>query len=239
MKLAIAALCLAASQSARPVDRYTVEWATPAGPAGFNIPTGRPGPPAAPYAGNGDVNVMYTGGDPASRHDDALSWQQWLHMSKNDMWGSDSVSYYPHLSAGRVGILLTPDGANGTSANGTVTMVPGNASLLHALTAAGGAVLGATRVLENNVVATTLTCVSASGGACAVTLTLSDTDGNHYGVAQDAGAAPNGSLVWWRKENLHSALNPAYTGSCNPLLPLQSTERAFTVDAAGFLGMFL
>ena len=240
MQLAITTLLCAASlaQSARPVDRYTVQWATPPGPGGFGIPTGRPGPPAAPYAGNGDVEVMYTGGAPASRHDDALSWQQWLYMSKNDMWGSDSVSYYPHLSAGKVGILVIPSGcANGTNANGTVTMVPGNASIVHALAAAGGAVLGATRVLENNVVATTLTCVSAAGGACAVTLALSDTDGNHYGVAQDAGAAPDGSLVWWRKENLHGALNPAYTGSCSPLHPLQSTERAFTVDTAGFLSM--
>jgi hypothetical protein len=166
-----------------------------------------------------------------------LSWQQWLYLSKNDMWGSDAQTYYPHLSAGRVGFLVAPNGAGAGAANGSVTMFPGNASIMHTLTSAGGAVLGATRVLENNVVATTLTCVSASGGACAVTLTLSDTDGNHYGVAQDAGAAPDGSLVWWRKENLHSALNPAYTGSCDPRLPLQSTERAFTVDAAGFLAM--
>jgi hypothetical protein len=85
------------------------------------LPQGRPNPPEGPYAGNGDVNVMYTGGDPASRHDDALSWQQWLHMSKNDMWGSDAQTYYPHLSAGRVGFLVAPNGAGAGAANGSVT----------------------------------------------------------------------------------------------------------------------
>jgi hypothetical protein len=184
---------------------------------------------------------MFTGGEPASPHghDSALGWQQWLYLSKNDMWGSDSVSYYPHLSAGRVGLLIIPAGVNAsaTNANGTVTMLPGNASIAHSLAGAGGTVVGSTRVLENNVVATTLVCTSASGAPCAATLLLSDTDGNHFGVAQDAGAAPDGSLVWWRKENLHSALNPAYTGSCNPLFPLQSTERAFTVDASDNLAM--
>ena len=168
-----------------------------------------------------------------------LDWQQWLYISKNDMWGSDSSAYYPHLSAGRVGVLAVPPGA-GAATNGTVAMFPGNASIVHALSSSlgGASVVGATRVLENNVVATTLACASGAGGACALTLLLSDTDGNHFRVAQDAGAAPDGSLVWWRKENLHSALNPAYVGPCDPLLPLQSTERAFTVDpASGLLAM--
>jgi hypothetical protein len=95
-KLAFAAATFCAiAATARPVDRYTVQWATPPGPAGgFAVPTGRPGPPAAPYAGNGDISVMYTGGEPAPPHgrDSALSWQQWLYLSKNDMWGSDSVA---------------------------------------------------------------------------------------------------------------------------------------------------
>ena len=221
---------LAAASAARPVDRYSASWATPGA-----FPTGRPAPPDGLYAGNGDVTCMLTGNSSASAppHSAALGWQQWLHLSKNDMWGSDRAAYYPHLSAGRVGFLLQPAGAPGAAANASATMFPGNASIVHALTAAGGAsVLGATRVLENNVVAAALTCTSPTGAPCAVTLTLSDTDGNHFGVAQDAGAAPGGDLLWWRKENLHEALNPAYLGSCDPLLPLQSTERAFTVDPA-------
>ena len=59
-----------------------------------------------------------------------------------------------------MGLLLTPPGASGLSANGSVTMYPGNASISHTLTASGGlAVSGVTRVLENNVVATTLLCL--------------------------------------------------------------------------------
>ena len=78
---------------------------------------------------------------------------------------------------------------------------------------------------------TTLVCTAEAGGACPVTLQISDTDGNYYKVAQETGAAADGSL-WWRKENLHGALNPAYLGSCDPHVPLQSTERVFTVDPA-------
>lgn len=221
--------------ASRPVDRYSASWATPPTAACPNgVPTGRPSPPDGAYAGNGDVTVIFTGN---STMRNQLDWQQWLYFSKNDLWGSDANNYYPHLSAGRVGLLVVPAGA-GAATNGSVAIFPGNASIVHALTSSGGASLvGATRVLENNVVATTLTCASASGGACTATLLLSDTDANHFHVAQDAGAASDGSLLWWRKENLHSALNPAYLGSCNPLLPLQSVERSFTVDATGALAM--
>jgi hypothetical protein len=181
---------------------------------------------------------MYTGnataGAPAPRGQVAQSWQSWLYLSKNDMWGSDQHSYYPHLSAGRVGILVVPPSLNATThVNATATMFPGNASISHALSVGDdNTVVGTTTVLENNAILTTLTCTSATGAPCALTLLLSDTDANVYGVAQDTGAAADGSLVWWRKENLRSALNPAYLGSCNPLLPLQSTVRAFTVAPA-------
>jgi hypothetical protein len=205
------------------------------------LPQGRPNPPEGPYAGNGDVTLMWTGNasslsPPPPRGAVVQGWQQWLYLSKNDLWGSDAQTYYPHLSAGRVGIFLQPPGS-GPTANATVTMFPANASIVSSLSSGGARVAGATRVLENNAVVTTLTCTSATGSNCALSLLLSDTDANVYRVAQDAGAAPDGSLVWWRKENLHTALNPAYTGSCDPRLPLQSTERAFTVDAAGFLAM--
>lgn len=143
------------------------------------------------------------------------------------------VDYYPHLSAGRVGILVTPEGA-GPSTNGTVTMFPGNASVVSTLTDSSDGktiVVSTTRVLENNAVITTFVCTSQSGSTCSATLLLSDTDGNHYGVAQDVGAALDGTSVWWRKENLHNALNPAYLGSCDAHLPLQSTERMFIVNA--------
>jgi hypothetical protein len=246
LRVIVATFVAVAAAGARPVDRYSARWATPASQdAPRGVPAGRPSPPDGPYAGNGDITAMYTGNASSSATASAsastsgatLGWQQWLHLSKNDMWGSDASSYYPHLSAGRVGFLVVPPGA-GPAANASVAMFPGNATVVHALTAAVGAsVVGATRVLENGVVLTTLVCASAEGGDCAVTLLLSDTDANYYKVAQDAGAAPDGSLVWWRKENLHGALNPAYVGSCDPHLPLQSTERAFTVDAGGSLAM--
>jgi hypothetical protein len=222
----------------RPVDRYSVRWATPASSGiPHGAPSGRPTPPDGPYAGNGDLTVMHAFNISAGSAS-SLSWQQWLYMSKNDMWSSDSVDYYPHLSAGRVGWLVSPPGAAGPAAAANVSMLPGAASIVHALAGGGASVLGATRVLENGAVVTTVTCASAAGGGtCAATLLLSDTDGNHFGVAQDAGAAPDASFIWWRKENLHSALNPAYVGSCDPQLPLQSTERAFTVGAGGRLAM--
>ena len=52
---------------------------------------------------------MYTGNSSVvdkKGHPVVLDWQQWLYLSKNDMWGSDQVDYYPHLSAGRIGILV-------------------------------------------------------------------------------------------------------------------------------------
>ena len=205
------------------------------------LPQGRPNPPEGPYAGNGDVSLIYSGNTssaspPPSRGEVIQSWQTWHYLGKNDLWSSDLTKYYPHLSAGRVGILLQPSGTGPTS-NATVTMYPGTASIEHTLTSGESSVVGSTRVLENNAILTTLTCTSASGSPCAVTLLLSDTDANFYKVAQDTGAAADGSLVWWRKENLHGALNPAYVGSCDPRLPLQSTERAFTVDGSGALAM--
>ena len=182
---------------------------------------------------------MYTAN--ASAAGGVVSWLQWLHFSKNDLWGSDSRFYYPHLSAGRVGFLVVPGGAGPAATNASAEMFPGNASVAHALAGAGGAaVTGATRVLENGAVVTSLSCsaAAAGGGACAATILLSDTDANHFGVSQDAGAASDGTFLWWRKENLHGALNPAYLGPCDPLVPLQSTERAFTIDAAsGRLGL--
>lgn len=225
-----------------PIDRYFASYGTTPGGDVGPLPQGRPNPPEGPYAGNGDVTLIYSGNTssvspPPSRGEVVQSWQTWLYLSKNDLWSSDSTSYYPHLSAGRVGILLQPSGT-GPTTNATVTMYPGNFSIVHDLTSGGNSVLGSTRVLENNAILTTLTCTSASGSPCSLTLLLSDTDGNVYKVAQDTGAAPDGSLVWWRKENLHSALNPAYLGSCNPLLPLQSTERAFTVEpTSGLVSM--
>ena len=226
---------LIARTAAAPVDRYFAAYGTSPTNDVAALPQGRPSPPEGPYAGNGDVTLIFMGNAsaaaPASRGKVSQGWQTWLWLSKNDMWSSDSTKYYPHLSAGRVGILLAPAGA-GATANATVTMFPANASIVHTLSSAAGGVAGRTRVLENNAIATTLTCTSASGAPCALTLLLSDTDANVYRVAEAAGAAPDGSLIWWRKENLHAALNPAYLGSCDPRLPLQSTERAFTVDAA-------
>lgn len=36
--------------------------------------------------------------------------------------------------------------------------------------------------------------------------------------------------VWWRKENVHEASNPAYVGSCDPFDALFSVERSFVVS---------
>jgi hypothetical protein len=58
-----------------------------------------------------------------------MDWQQWIYMSKNDLWGSDQKDYYPHLSAGLVGFMITPPGAN-TVVNASVHMFPGNASIM-------------------------------------------------------------------------------------------------------------
>ena len=146
------------------------------------------------------------------------------------------------MSAGRVGILATPDGA-GSFTNGSVRMFPGNASIVHTLTdnATTGSpsnVVATTRVLENNAIVATLVCTSKSGRSCPVTLLLSDTNENHYNVDQEAGAAADSSVVWWRKENIHEALNPASaSGSCDPHMPLQSVERTFAVDAHDNLAM--
>eukprot|EP00038_Savillea_parva_P022918 m.39036 g.39036 ORF g.39036 m.39036 type:complete len:1049 (+) comp5747_c0_seq1:158-3304(+) len=229
---------------ARVVDRYTVNFATPGDPNGnsHGIPMGTPQPPGGPYAGNGDVNVMYVGN--ASSHTNgvngrpgptALGWAQALWLSKNDMWGSDAQDYYPHLSAGRVRIqFATPPGAS-ASANGTVVMVPGNATLESRLVDAAGSkasLTTTTRVLENNAVTTSIVCTSASGAACDVTLVVSDTNNNYYKVDQAVGAASDGTSVWWRKENFHNALNPAYLGPCDSHIPLQSTERLFAIDTS-------
>ena len=118
-------------------------------------------------------------------------------------------------------------------------MFPANASILAALTDSVGdvTVTTTTRVLENNAVVPTLVCTSKSGDACPTTLLLSDTDKNLYKLPQAVGASPDNSIVWWRKANLHNALNPAYLGSCDPHLPLQSVERRFTVGAGGDLSM--
>jgi hypothetical protein len=237
-----ATLALVASAAPRVVDRYSASWALPVTPdVPHYIHLNEPSFPGGPFVGNGDVSFLYSGNGTnyAKKHTaGAMDWQQWLYMSKNDMWGSDQKDYYPHLSAGRVGFTITPPGT-GAIANGSVHMFPGNASIVHTLTGPTGdaSVSATTRVLENNVIVTTLKCTSKSGGECPTTVLLSDTNKNHYGVDQYVGASPDNDLVWFRKENLHASLNPAYVGSCDPHLPLQSTERRFTVGAGGDLRM--
>ena len=106
--LAMAALASSPADTARVVDRYSVEWATRSGenpsplhPALDNqIPVGAPRTPTGPYLGNGDVSLIYSGngsGYVKKHHAAELDWQQWLYMSKNDLWGSDMVR------VGRVG----------------------------------------------------------------------------------------------------------------------------------------
>jgi len=227
----------------RVVDRYSVSWASPPPPGNYNyLHLNAPAPPSGPFAGNGDVSLIYAGNGTnyqKKQHAASADWQQWIYMSKNDFWGSDSTDYYPHLSAGRVGFRITPPGA-GTVANVSVQMFPGNASIVQKLvdaSAGDASVSVTTRVLENNAIVTTLVCASKTGAACPATLLLSDTNANHFAVDQLTGASPNGDLLWWRKENLHTTLNPAYLGSCDPNLPLQSTERRFAVGAGGDLRM--
>ena len=232
----------AAPPAGRAVDRHSASWAQPTTPdVPHVLPLNQPSFPSGPFVGNGDVSFIYSGNGTnyaKKRGEASMDWQQWLYMSKNDMWGSDHSDYYPHLSAGRVGFTITPPGT-GTVVNGSVHMFPGNASIVHTLTDPTGdaSVRATTRVLENNVVVTTLLCTSESGGACPTTLLLSDTNGNYFGVNQSVGASPDNDLVWFRKENLHETLNPAYLGSCDPHMPLQSTERRFTVGAGGDLRM--
>lgn len=238
-----AAVIASQQRHRRVVDRYSASWALPASPAARKSepPLNEPAFPSGPFAGNGDVSLLYVGNGTASHRKGAIKvadWQQWMFLSKNDMWGSDSVSYYPHLSAGRVGFAITPPGA-GTTVNASIHMFPGNASIVHTLNDPSGdaSVSATTRVLESNVIATELVCTSKLGGVCPTKLLLSDTNNNHFAVDQSVGSSPDRDLVWWRKENLHQALNPAYVGSCDPHVPLQSTERRFTVGASGDLRM--
>ena len=89
-------LCVSACL-ALPVDRYAATYGTSPGGAVGALPQGRPNPPEGPYAGNGDVTIMLTGNasslsPPPPRGAVVQSWQQWLYLSKNDMWGSDSVA---------------------------------------------------------------------------------------------------------------------------------------------------
>ncbi len=224
----------------RVVDRYDVRFATPpTATTPTRIPLNRPNPPTGAYAGNGDVSLLHAGNGTnyVKKHTSAsLDWQQWLYLSKNDIWVSDAKDYYVHMSAGRVGIHIDPAGGMIPSINGTVSMSPGNASISSSLVdAAGGnaAVHLRTRVLENNVILTTLVCTSIDEAkGCTATFLLSDTDKNFYGLAQQSGASSDSAVIWWRKENLHATLNPAYLGSCDPRVPLQSVERRFTVGGA-------
>lgn len=246
MRSATVALALvggvdALSSATSGVNRYSVKWSTPPNNGEIDIHLNRPSPPTGPYAGNGDVSLIYSGNGTSyvKKHTkQTMDWQQWLYMSKNDIWISDKTDYYVHMSAGRVGILTTPPHA-GTTVNGTVQVFPSNASVHSSLTDGAGdaTVVTTTRVLENNAIVTTLVCTSKSGGACPTTLLLSDTDKNHFGVPQAAGGSPDNTLVWLQKSNLHNALNPAYLGSCDPHVPLQSVERRFTVGAGGDLRM--
>ena len=82
---ALIATVAAAAPSGRPVDRYNVRWSVPAADTGHHVPVGRPTPPAGPYAGNGDVTVMYAANSSGGVKGTTLDWQQWLHLSKNDM----------------------------------------------------------------------------------------------------------------------------------------------------------
>ena len=135
---------------------------------------------------------------------------------------------FAHLSAGRVGIRA-PAG----SYNGSVQQRMSRGALSHALTSAALDIVAETVVSEGNVILTTLSCQPKAGGAatCPLVLSLSDTNSNHFAVEQATGTAAAGTLIWWRKENLHEALNPAYLGTCDPLTVLQSTQRAFVAGA--------
>eukprot|EP01051_Picozoa_sp_SAG22_P022187 SAG22_NODE_5218_length_1059_cov_1.196875_1_plen_234_part_01 len=84
-------------------------------------PPWRPGPPPP--------------GPPPPAAAAALDWQQWLYLSKNDMWGSDKFlqSDGIHLSAGRVGILVRPPASESSAVHGRVEMRLGDASVIHAL----------------------------------------------------------------------------------------------------------
>ena len=99
-----------AAPPARVVDRYYASWAQP---VTADVPDrlllNQPVFPSGPFVGNGDISFLYSGNgtNEIKKHAAAsMDWQQWLYLSKNDMWGSDQKSYYPHLSAGRVGFMI-------------------------------------------------------------------------------------------------------------------------------------
>ena len=82
-------------QSSRPVDRYSASWAQPiTADIPHALQLNVPEFPAGPFVGNGDVSLIYTGNGTAAvkKHSAASAdWLQWIYMSKNDMWGGDSV----------------------------------------------------------------------------------------------------------------------------------------------------
>jgi hypothetical protein len=222
-------------------ERHTVSWETPSLRKGESVPVGKhPHPPAGPYLGNGDVVLVYSGNGSEGVHEPLhygtwLDGQQWLSLSKNDMWMSDSTSMFTHLSAGRVGVRGPTH-----RYNGTVQQRIGSGALTHTLRSEAVTLTSETVISEGNVILTSLRCDARGATAtsepptCAVALSLSDTNSNHFRVGQSTGSASGagggGSVIWWRKENLHQAINPAYLGSCDPLRVLQSTQREFRVD---------
>lgn len=121
-----------------------------------------------------------------------------------------------------------------------VTQNLGQARLEHTLASLDNTtvVTGQTIAGENgtNAVLTTVTCTQTNGQDCQVTLTLRDCCRNNGGFPERYGGSKSG--IFFRKENLHSATNPAYSGSCDANVLYYNVERSFQVDSSsGALSM--
>eukprot|EP00045_Choanoeca_perplexa_P010948 m.113885 g.113885 ORF g.113885 m.113885 type:complete len:1025 (-) comp15458_c0_seq1:111-3185(-) len=216
--LTIAALVLPATMAAnRPVDRYNFEWGNP---GGHGIPSSSSF--GSPYVGNGDIGVAWS----SPTVDRLSTGEQVLSMGKNDFWTSEGKNYFNHNAAPTLSFALP---SNNYSAN--ITQHLGSAKLTHVLrsidnltTLSGETIVGEA---GSNAVLTTLICDRQRSTTCPLTITLRDCCNNNGGFAEYSGGTS--SSIFFRKENLQSAVNGARTGSCNPLDLYYNVERQFVI----------
>lgn len=228
----------------RAVDRYPALWGTLPGPPGFS----------SPYTGNGDIGAIY--GASRQQSDDPrrgapfatggastdlsgiLTGEQVTALGKNDFWISEGKDYFGHLSGPWLAFQITePKGLSfSDSGNNSVTQDLGKAVVTSFLISDDNSttLTSSTVVGEagTNASFTTVVCTRTDGQPCELSITLRDCCGNHAGVTEHAGASPDGSVLFFRKENLHDggATNPAYIGSCDAQQLFYNLERSFVVS---------
>eukprot|EP00756_Hemistasia_phaeocysticola_P003612 Hpha_TRINITY_DN12336_c0_g1::TRINITY_DN12336_c0_g1_i1::g.156056::m.156056 len=218
---------LLAGFAGRPVERYTVAFPQ----LGSSKQSMNGGAFNTPFVGNGDVAAALNV-DTFRAADNGPPFlpvgSQSLMFGKSDLWISDSTRYFSHMSAVKLS-FDSPYAAPGLyKASGEQDL--GNARVSSRMQGNSSALNASTVIGENNVVLTTLTCDSNSSAPCPIDVTLADTSGNAYKLETSAGYDTKTPTVWWRKANVHTEVNAAYVGSCDPETYILSVERAFLVD---------